>query len=262
MTILILFLYGLVFGSFINALIWRVKNKKNWVSERSICPNCKKELKLQHLVPVFSWIWLKGKCAYCKKPISVQYPAVELLTGLVFAVSYVAWLNEFFGLEVAIFALWLVISVVLVALTVYDLKWMLLPNSFVLVLTLLSIFLVLLSAYSQRNWVVIIDSIGGAVVLFGIFWCLFQVSKGTWIGGGDVKLAVPLGLIVGSPLLAFLVLFGASILGSIIAIPLLILKRAKVKTQLPFGPFLILATFLVFFWGQQFLNWYSNLLYL
>ena len=90
-----LFILGLIFGSFINALVWRIKNKKDWVKDRSICINCKHELQARYLVPVFSWLWLKGKCAYCKKPISWHYPAIEVFTGIVFAVSYAAWQDGF-----------------------------------------------------------------------------------------------------------------------------------------------------------------------
>ena len=91
MIVLILFVFGLIFGSFVNAYVWRFKKRKNWVSERSICPNCKHVLRAKDLVPVLSWLSLRGKCRYCKKPISAQYPAVELFTALLFALSYAFW---------------------------------------------------------------------------------------------------------------------------------------------------------------------------
>lgn len=259
--ILIIFILGLIFGSFINALVWRIKNKKDWVKERSVCVHCNHELQARYLVPVFSWLWLKGKCAYCKKPISWHYPVVELFTGVTFAISYVAWEHGFTLINLILFIIWLKITILLIALLIYDLKWMLLPNKLVLPLTVLSAIFVIIRAVNLADFMVIINALMGAVVLFGIFWGLFQVSKGKWIGGGDVKMAVSLGLVVGTPAKAFLVLFTASLLGTLVALPLLVSKKAKAKTKLPFGPFLIVATFIVFFWGQTFIDWYSSLLY-
>src|SRR5579884_1106389 len=125
---LILGWFGLCLGSFVNALVWRVHEEKDWVKDRSQCPNCGHRLVAADLVPVLSWIALRGRCRYCKKPISAQYPLVELVGGLIFALSYVYWPG---GLHTAgayvLFISWLVTSVGLLALTVYDARWMLLP---------------------------------------------------------------------------------------------------------------------------------------
>lgn len=256
------FIFGLIFGSFINALVWRIRKKKNWVNERSICPNCKKELKPQHLVPVLSWLLLKGKCAYCKKPISWSYPAVELFTGLVFALSYLSWPDYLTGVDIIVFVIWLIICVLLIALLVYDLQTKILPDGLVLCLTVLSVVLVLLQAYISKDWGMLVSSAAGALVLSGIFWGLFQVSDGKWIGGGDVKVAVSLGLLAGSAVSSLLLLFIASLLGSFVGIPMLLAKRAGMKTELPFGPFLIVATIIVFFYGANLIDWYLSLLYI
>lgn len=258
----IIFVFGLIFGSFINALVWRIKKKKNWVNERSICPNCKKELKPQHLVPVFSWLWQRGKCAYCKKPIPGSYPAVELFTGVVFVISYLSWPSDFSGIEIFAFVLWLIICVILVALLVYDLQTKILPDGLVLSLTFVSVVFVLFQAYTSKDWGLLVSSAVGALVLSGIFWGLFQVSGGKWIGGGDVKIAVSLGLLAGSAVSSMLLLFIASLLGSFIGVPLMLAKKAGMKTELPFGPFLIIATFIVFFYGDSLINWYLGLLYI
>ncbi len=261
MTVIIVGIFGLILGSFINALVWRIKNKKDWVKERSVCVYCNHELQARYLVPVLSWLWLKGKCAYCKKPISWHYPAIELFTALVFMVSYLAWQEDFSIINLVLFVLWLKIAVLLVALLLYDLKWMLLPNKLVLPLTVLSFIFVVIRTVNAGDWNILVSSVAGALVLSGVFWGLFEVSKGKWIGGGDVKIAVSLGLLAGSPLDAFLVLFAASVLGTLVALPLMLSKKAKANTKLPFGPFLIIATFLVFFWGGQLTDWYSSLLY-
>ena len=263
MIILWLFVLGLIFGSFINALVWRVRNKKDWVKERSVCVHCKHELQARYLIPVISWLWLKGKCAYCKKTISWHYPVIELATGLVFALSYIAWQRDFSSLvHILLFVLWLKIAVLLIALLLYDLKWMLLPDRFVASVTVLTLVYVAVLAVNASSGRTALQALGGGLGLFSLFWAIFQVSKGRWIGGGDVKLAFSLGLLAGSALNAMLLLFLASILGTVVALPLLIMHKAKAQTKLPFGPFLIAATFIVFFWGDQLIAWYSGLLYI
>lgn len=257
-----LFVLGLIFGSFINALVWRVKNNKDWVKERSICVHCKHELQARYLIPVISWLWLRGKCAYCKKPISWHYPAIELFTGFVFALSYLVWESDFTLAGIILFILWLKITVLLIALLLYDLKWMLLPNKFVAPVTFLSALYVIVNAASQGSVGVAVDGVGGGLLLFGLFYGIFQVSGGKWIGGGDVKLALSLGLLAGSVVNAMLLLFVASILGTLVALPMLITHKAKAQTKLPFGPFLILATMIIFFWGNQIIDWYTSLLYI
>ncbi|MEK9196125.1 MAG: prepilin peptidase, partial [Patescibacteria group bacterium] len=143
MIVGILIVLGLCFGSFVNALVWRVyqqslpkakRPKKVDLSiqkGRSVCPNCHHVLGWQDLLPVISWLGLRGKCRYCSKPILWQYPLVEILTAVIFVISYLFWPFEFTGTEVVIFGLWLAVVVNLVALAVYDVKWMLLPNRLV-----------------------------------------------------------------------------------------------------------------------------------
>lgn len=269
MIIAILFVLGLCLGSFVNAWVWRVreqsKSKKpkqelSILHGRSMCPSCKHTLGAYDLVPVFSWLFLRGRCRYCRKPISVQYPAVELATASLFMLSYVFWPASWSVYQYMLLGFWLVQLVILMALAVYDLRWYLLPNRMVAALGVVVGLQILVQYVFLRSggWV-LLSSILAAAVGGGFFWILFQISDGKWIGGGDVKLGAILGLIVATPIKAFLVLFLASLLGLLIALPLLISRQAGKGTQLPFGPFLIAATIIVSLFGSQVIAAYMRL---
>ncbi len=270
-----LFILGIIFGSFINALVWRLreqldddgnlkqlsKKRQQAVSiskGRSMCPNCKHELAAKDLVPVFSWLFLQGKCRYCHKTISKQYPLVELLTGVLFVISYLQWpvtLNS--GLLVLQFITWLGALVGLIALAVYDVKWMLLPNRVLFplmygVIASLAVQFSIGRPLSDIVNILLAVAIGG-----GIFWLLYQVSRGKWIGGGDVKLGALLGLLLGSGQLAFLTLFLASIIGIAWIMPALITKKLTNSSKVPFGPFLIVGAYIAMLWGGRLIDWYS-----
>ena len=256
----VLVLLGLCFGSFVNALVWRLHEHKDWVKGRSICVHCKRELAAKDLVPVASWLWLRGKCRYCRKPISAQYPLVETATALLFTGSYIVWPLVLTGSQVAVFALWLVLLVGLMALLVYDLRWMLLPDKLIIPLTgvaaVQALIIILGSSHTLRALVdvALAVAIGG-----GLFYVLFQVSGGKWIGGGDVKLGGLLGIIAGTPARSLLLIFLAAVLGSLASLPLLASKRLKPKSVIPFGPFLILGVIIVVLFGGQILDWYEQL---
>lgn len=267
-----LFLVGLALGSFINALVWRVYQqslppKKRAASStelsissgRSMCTHCKHILSSYDLVPVLSWLSLRGKCRYCKSPISAQYPLVELLTAFLFVASYLFWPTELIlANEIAVFGLWLAFLVGLVALAIYDVKWMLLPNRIVFPVTILATLKVLLMVVSASNpFDVLLSALGGLAIAGGLFYVLFQISDGKWIGGGDVKLGFALGLMLGGPYLAFLMLFIASLVGLFIALPD-IMRKSSVQRRIPFGPSLITATIICMLFGQAIIDWYTS----
>jgi prepilin signal peptidase PulO-like enzyme (type II secretory pathway) len=143
------------------------------------------------------------------------------------------------------------------ALAVYDLCWYLLPDRIVFPLILLAVVEVLLVAAEASDWHVVLNAILGALAIAGTFWLLFQVSAGKWIGGGDVKLAVVLGLLAGTPLRALLVLFFSSIIGTVCSIPILLRGKKAMKVQVPFGPFLLAATAVVVLFGTDIIDWYT-----
>lgn len=274
MVATILFVIGLAMGSFVNALVWRIheqsKPKKKRVASddelsitkgRSMCPECHHTLSWDDLLPVVSWLSLRAKCRYCHKAISWQYPVVELITAGLFVLSYVFWpLSLNFMPDVLLFGLWLFFIVAFVALAVYDLRWMILPNRIVFPLQALAAayLLIRLAIAGPAAWSLLIAALLSVLVSAGLFYLIFQVSGGKWIGGGDVKLAVILGLLLGDPALALFMLFIASSLGSIVGVPLLLLGKAKQNTKLPFGPFLIMATFVVQLFGEVLISWYRD----
>ncbi len=280
-----LILLGLVLGSFINALVWRLRkqdelvypelvdnkrrgSKDNLTKDelsiargRSMCPECHHMLAAKDLVPVFSWIWLRGKCRYCHKPISWQYPLVELLTGVLFAVSYVFWPLEFDALGIFRLAFWLIFVTGFVALAVYDLHWFELPDRIVWPLLALAVLQTLTVFIVGRDITILAQALLGAVVITGVFGGLYAVSKGKWIGFGDVKLSPVLGLLAGTPSKAFLVIFFASVIGTLVSLPLFMKDKNSFKKQIPFGPALLLATLIVVLFGTQVIDWYMSFLY-
>lgn len=270
-------LLGIVLGSFVNALVWRLHeqvaldgkkgkaaNKRRQelsiAKGRSMCPHCGHTLTTKDLVPVLSWLWLRGHCRYCKGLISWQYPLVELLTGILFALSYISWPHVLHGAWLFSFVVWLLALVFFVALAVYDLRWFLLPDRLVVPLTVLAaVHTVVLAVWLQSFSALWQPAVGG-LIIFGLFWGLYQVSKGAWIGGGDVKVGFALGLLVGTPLRAFLVIFFASLIGTIVSIPLLARGKSGLKMRIPFGPYLLAATIIVGLYGGHIVSWYEQLL--
>lgn len=325
MICIVILLLGLVFGSFVNAFVWRmrakellegtteqtdgvvaqflglnnelnvgatsapgkkvtkagrataltksskhVKSVKSVVSEdaarfsivrgRSMCPNCHHELAAKDLVPVVSWLMLKGKCRYCSLPISRQYPLVEILTAVLFAASYWLWPLGYDGYGIFHLVVWLVFVVFFVALSVYDFKWYELPDRVVWPLVALAALQLLVSAVWLRDGAMLIAPLLGAAVIFGLFYIIYQISKGRWIGGGDVKLGLVLGMLAGSPLNALLVIFFASVIGMLMSIPTLLGRKNVLKTYVPFGPALMLGLMVVLFFGEKIIGWYQSLL--
>ncbi len=264
-----LFIIGLALGSFVNALVWRLHEQKKGktglsiLNGRSICPNCKHKLAWYDLVPVISWLTLSGKCRYCQKSISKQYPIVEIISGVVFAGSYFFWPETVNANgQWILLATWLICSVGLLALAVYDLKWMLLPNKI--------IYPTLLAAFSGRLIYLLFfeSNPGHAVFLWilsilissGVFYALYVISNGKWIGFGDVRLGLITGTLLADPQKAVAMIFIASLIGTIIIIPGLIKRDKNLTSRLPFGPFLIIATAIMVIFGDSLLNWYKGLI--
>lgn len=258
---IILLVLGLCLGSFVNAFVWRLHEKKDWVKGRSECPTCQHKLAAKDLVPVLSWLALGGRCRYCHKPISWQYPVVELLTAGLFVFSYYFWPLALSGVGLFEFILWLVFVVGFMALAVYDLRWRILPNKVVYPLLVLAIAQTLVVSLWRKELATAWGALWGVVVLAGFFYGLFQVSKGRWIGGGDVKLGALLGLLVGGPLNSLLLLLIASLSGTLYTVPLMLTGKAKRNSQIPFGPFLILAAIIVQLFGGAIIAWYKRLYY-
>ncbi|HXE10134.1 MAG TPA: prepilin peptidase [Verrucomicrobiae bacterium] len=268
MIIAMLIVVGLALGSFVNALVWRVheqethkkKDKKlSVVSGRSMCPHCRHELAAQDLIPVLSWLMLRGRCRYCHKPISPQYPAVELATAALFAASYIWWPKPWSGAQDVIFCLWLVLLTGLMALIVYDFRWLLLPDRILYPTAVVAALLAVVAASTAtRPLVAVLNTAGAVIIGGGVFYVLFQVSDGKWIGGGDAKLGWVLGLVAATPARSVLFIFLAALLGSLVSLPLLAVGRLKRTSVIPFGPFLIMGLIIVQLFGQTWLAWYQR----
>lgn len=277
MIIVAIGLLGLLFGSFVNAFVWRLheqellKGKKTKkalqrlkdlsISKgRSMCVDCGHELAAKDLVPVLSWLYLRGKCRYCHKAISWQYPLVEVITAILFVISYLFWPVALSGIGLFQFVIWLFFVVMFVALTVYDMRWFLLPDRVVLPVVIIGFVEVIVVAIGRHSLSALYMPLLGAAVIFGLFFGLFQYSKGEWIGGGDVKIAPALGLLAASPLKGFMVVFFASLIGTVVALPMLIKSKEAMTSKIPFGPYLLVATFIVVLYGDKIVQLYQKLL--
>ena len=217
-----LFLFGLCVGSFLNVIIaWLEKKRKN-IFGRSFCDACKKKLKFYDLMPVFSFLFLKGKCRYCGKKIKIEYFFVELATGILFSMQYAVFSMQ--GI------LNLLIISALIIIFVYDLKHYLIPEIIILPAIIIA------AIFYWQNWLAML-------VASGFFAFLVLISKETWLGWGDVKLAILMGLLLGWPNI-LLALFASFLFGAIIGVVLIVFNKKTMKSQIPFGPFLVGATIL------------------
>jgi len=258
------FLIGLCFGSFALATAWRIKKKKDFTRERSECEYCHHTLSARDLIPLYSWLSLGGKCRYCRKKLSRLMPLAELTGGIFLVASYLFWPVQLVGFNaVASFVVWCLGLILLLILFFYDLQWFLLPNKVMHPLWAVASVSFLLRFLKQPTLHTLLLGIGAVAIAAGLFLAIWLVSKGSWIGFGDVRLGLAIGLFVGTPLLATLVIFAASVIGVIFALPLLVTRNKKLNSKLPFGPLLILALVLVQLFGQRAADWYAvHLLFL
>jgi leader peptidase (prepilin peptidase)/N-methyltransferase len=259
MILLALIVLGLCLGSFVNAFVWRLHEGRDWVKERSECPSCHHILAPKDLIPVISWLSLRGKCRYCHKPIP-DSPVVELLVPLLFALSYLYWPVALTGVGLFQFVVWLACVLLFAILAVYDLRWYLLPDKVVWPLTGLAVIYTIGTLIYTHDIHTLLGSLAGVVIISGLFYALFKVSKEKWIGFGDVKLGISLGLLAGGAVEACMTLFFASFIGMLISLPLVLAGKASRKTKLPFGPLLIAGAFIVQLFGARILDWYMGIL--
>lgn len=248
---------GLIFGSFVTALTWRLHEKLDFVSERSQCEHCGHVLAAIDLIPIISWVLLRGRCRYCQASISWQNPEIEAAMAIIFVLSYVLWPFALHTWQTrASFGLWLFYLVLLTALFIYDMRWMLLPDALVLLLIVAGSLDVALRlnitgsltplAYAQQVLL-------GAGALGGIYLLFYLVSRGRWVGLGDVKLGIFLGMVLGWKL-ALLALFCANVLFVATMLPTRITGKLPTWARVPFGPFLILAFVLIGLLGTRILS--------
>ncbi len=270
------FIFGLIIGSFLNCLIWRLPKEEedkaeaklpigslaSFVSGRSACPKCGKMIAWYDNIPVLSFALLGGKCRHCRKPISWQYPFIELITGILFLLSfYINFkipLTPFikgalifdFKFLIDLFRDWFLIAVMIVVFVI-DLRWYLILDIIVLPASVVVFVLNLILGTSWHN-LLISGIIGGS-----FFLIQFLISKGKWIGGGDIRLGLLMGLALGWPNI-LVALFLAYFIGSIVGIGLILAGKKKWGGEVPLGTFLSIATVIVILWGNRILDWYLN----
>ena len=262
--VVLLFIFGLVIGSFLNVVIYRTVHDESFVFGRSKCPSCKKQIAWYDNVPLVSFFLLRGKCRSCKKQISWAYPFIELITGLLFVWWFFIGFT-FFQLSSRPFTVlqplfWLVVGILLIVVFFSDLLYGIIPDIAVAGLTLLGLFYRLLLftsgiMFPMDFW----KTLGGALGAFLLFFMLWVGTKRRGIGLGDVKFAFPMGLITGWPGIA-LALFLSFTIGAVVSLGTVVAGQKKLTSRIAFGPFLVLATVLVLLWGEDLLRWYVAML--
>ena len=254
-SLAIVFLLGSLIGSFLNVCIYRLPEGESIVTPRSRCPQCRTPIAWYHNLPVLSWLWLRGRCASCAAPISWRYPLVEALTGLLFALFC-----HRFGQHPATLVAWLLIAL-LVVITFIDLDHQIIPD----VISLPGIPIGFLCSFSLP-WVSWQSSLLGILLGGGVLLAIalgYQWLRGhEGMGLGDVKLLAMLGAFLGAPAI-LPVVFLASLLGTAVGIPLMIIKRAGRRLALPFGPFLAAAALAYLYFHEHLAPlsaWYGELI--
>jgi leader peptidase (prepilin peptidase)/N-methyltransferase len=244
---------GLLIGSFLNVVIHRVPLGESVVSPRSRCPQCGTELAARDNVPVLSWLLLRGRCRTCSTPISARYPLVELGTGLLFA-AVTWWCGATWQLPA-----YLYLAAIGVALSAIDLDVRRLPDAIVLPSYGVALALLLVPAVAEGRWADLLHAVLTGLALF-VFYLVLAVIYPAGMGFGDVKLAGVLGIYLGwvSWPLAILATFAAFLLGSVVGVAVMVRARTGRKTKVPFGPFMIVGTFLALFYGQPVIDWYTS----
>lgn len=263
-TSIALFFMGAAIGSFLNVVIYRSLNNESWVTGRSRCDSCRKKIHWYDNIPLLSYLILRAKCRFCKKPISLSHPVVEVLVGSLFVWWYLFG-AFFFNLtqqpfEILQPAFWLSVGVILIAIFVTDYLYLIIPDAFVAILfTLTVIYRISLVSFGIMQLGDLFMAIIGMCLSVLFIGSLWFITKGKGMGFGDVKLMIPLSLLMGWPS-TLVGVFLSFTLGGIFGIFLLILKKRKIKQVIAFGPFLIMGTFISLIWGDQILNWYLSLL--
>lgn len=261
-----IFLFGLAVGSFLNCIIYRMETREKggitsfvrgrprrkafgFLRGKSFCPNCKHVLVWYDLIPIVSFFILHRKCRYCSKKISWQYPAVEIATALLFLLIFLSF-NNFLFICFLFF-----VSCFLIIIFVYDLKHFIIPDSIVFSAIVIVFIYHLITNYQ----LLITNYLISGLIAAAFFFTVFALSKGRWMGFGDVKLTFFMGLFLGFPMI-LVALFFSFLIGAIIGITLIILKKKGLKSEVPFGPFLIIGTYTALFFGEEIVSWYLRLI--
>jgi leader peptidase (prepilin peptidase)/N-methyltransferase len=242
------FVLGAVAGSFLNVCIYRIPAGESIVSPRSRCPRCGAPIRWYQNIPILSWIFLRGRCASCQVRIPVRYALVEALTGLLFAMVL-----YYFGIQWATVVFWVFVSL-LVTITFIDLDHQIIPDIISLpgiVLGFGASFLLPRVSWSDSLLGILLG--GGSLFLVAVGYEFLTKKEG--MGGGDIKLLAMLGAFLGWKAV-LPIIFVSSLLGTLVGVPLMLVKGADGKLAIPFGPFLAGGAVIWLFWGESLAGWY------
>lgn len=249
-----IFILGLVLGSFLNSWIWRHRENIRIVGGRSMCIFCRRQLKWWENIPLLSFLFLKGRCYTCQKKISWQYPLIEF--GMAVSLTFIYFYHShFIDFNPILFFRDVFFLTFLIIIFSYDFLYKIILPSIVWLGSFVGLFLnIFYLGFSIKNLLL------GAVIGGGFFFIQYIVSKGRWIGGGDVRMGVMMGVWLGwqNVLVA---LFFAYVVGAIFSVVVLILKKKTLVSEIPFGTFLALGTFFAMYWGNDLIKWYLSLIY-
>ena len=241
-------LLGLCVGSFLNVCILRLPHDQSLLRPPSTCPRCKQRIAWRDNIPVVSWLWLRGKCRWCHKPISAQYPLIEALVGGLWGAAVLAYGPNLHALSAALF------GTILLGIAITDARHYLIPDEYTLVGVALGLLLSLNGGVPG-----FLDAVIGAGAGFALLWVVAQA--GAWVfkeeamGGGDVKMMAMVGSFVGWRGVLLTVFAGAA-LGSAIFVPL----SFKKKRLVPFGVFLAVGAAVTYVFGDTIIAWYGHFL--
>lgn len=249
MELVFLFLIGLCVGSFCNVLAERLPRGEDVLASRSHCDFCKKILFWYELIPFVSFILQKGRCRRCHKPLSYQYPLIELFMGLGFVV-----IGFMAGAPTVTLVSSLMLFSMSVVILVADLKYFIIPDAALVVMGLVGLFFLTTLPFQEIKMHLL-----SAMGAFVGFYMLYKITKEKGMGFGDVKLAGVLGLLLGFPNI-IIALYTAFLTGAMVGVILMIAGKAKMKTKMPFGPFLILGMVVSFLYGLPIYTWWMKLL--
>jgi len=239
--IIIVFLYGITIGSFLNVCIYRLPAGQSVILTRSHCTKCEKDIRFYDLIPIISYIFLNGKCRFCSEKISIRYPIIELLNGILYIIAFLK-----FGIS-AETILYCLLSSVLLVIVIIDYEHQIIPNELVIVTIAIGIFYNILKGE-------IVHQIIGFFAASSILYLIAIISKGG-IGGGDIKMVAAFGFCIGWQKI-LLSLFLGSLVGSVVAIYLMFYKNYNRKTAVPFGPFIAIGIYISIMYGTDLINWY------
>ena len=272
----ILFIFGLAGGSFVNVLVYRIENEMIFTWARSQCPKCKMYIRWYDNIPILSYIFLKGRCRGCKKKISLRYPLVEFSVAVIFVLLMyflnLPMISDFNIIYIDIAALfellliilfYLAIVSIISAIFIIDYKHFIIPDKLVFPGAFIAFTAnIIIDIYNQNAFLNLSESytlkgLFGVLIAAGFFYFLVAVSKEKWMGYGDVKYGIFMGLLLGYPNI-LIGLFFSFLIGAAVGIILMNLKLKKMNSEIPFGPFLCIGTLLAMIIAENVIYFINN----